>query len=467
MPSKKRKQKQPKVKRSVDADEDALQWISSNSEAEDYGNLGDKERWVVDGITDLHRGENDRMSYKIRWNKDDWCREDGTSEEWIPAPKKNCTEHQTLIRKHEAEEFDYFDSLSHIIAEQKELYPFFNGAPAVSKNYWLQAGVDHALVKPQKKLGGDLRKAGFMIFGINDRDFARGEFDSESEEDEVAPPRSQRQRQPKREPSDDPRPPPSPSLGGSRNPSQAVDPDEPSQLEKLAETWTERAEAVGAAYITFTNDSDTPDALPMLNTKFKYSEMDLKWGPEVGPDSFDGMFASCRCSDQCEWANQCGCQDPLFEDIVEVPRGLHKFAYNSKGLFRLDHQGVVIECNKSCRCASNCPNRVAQQPRSVPLDIFTPSIRGWGVRPLRSIKAGQVLGTFTGEIITREAAENVSHDTMARELSTGGKVQFHDGDGYLFDLDARHNNYTLNCWKFGNWTRFLKLRIWLPDTDGC
>ncbi|QRW04907.1 SET domain-containing protein [Ceratobasidium sp. AG-Ba] len=40
------------------------------------------------------------------------------------------------------------------------------------------------------------------------------------------------------------------------------------------------------------------------------------------------------------------------------------------------------------------------------MDIFMPSIQGWGVRPLRSIKAGQVLGTFTGEILTREKAGN-------------------------------------------------------------
>ncbi|KAG8747267.1 hypothetical protein FRC10_001883 [Ceratobasidium sp. 414] len=401
MPSRKRKQKQsaPKAKRSVDA-EDALQWISSNSEAEDYGNLGDKERWEVDGIIDSHRGENDRMSYKvlagfisrfhltpgqIRWNKDDWCRADGTSEEWIPAPKRNCTEHQTLIRKYEAQEFDYFDRLSHVVAEQKELYPLFNGAPSASKNNWLQAGVEHGLLKAQKKVRGDIRKSGLMLFGINDRDFARGECDSESEEDQVAPPPPQRQRQPKREPSAELPLPPSPSLGGSRNPSQVVEPNQPSPLEKLAEAWSEKADAAGAAHITFTNSSNTPHELPKLKNSFEYSEMDIQWGHEVGAGSFDEMFASCRCSDQCERPNVCGCQDPFFEGVVQIPRALHKFAYNSKGLFRLDHQGVVIECNK--------------QPRKVPLDIFTPSIQGWGVRPLRSVKAGQVLGTFTGEIM--------------------------------------------------------------------
>ncbi|KAG8787395.1 hypothetical protein FRC12_015619 [Ceratobasidium sp. 428] len=54
----------PQTKRSVEP-EDVLQWISSDSEREDYGDLGSKERWEVDGIVDSHRGENDRMSYKV------------------------------------------------------------------------------------------------------------------------------------------------------------------------------------------------------------------------------------------------------------------------------------------------------------------------------------------------------------------------------------------------------------------
>ncbi|KAG9128456.1 hypothetical protein FRC07_011213 [Ceratobasidium sp. 392] len=398
--SKKRKSKHrpaPKAKRSVEA-EDALQWISSNSEPEDYGNLGGKERWEVDGIIDSHRGENDRMSYKIRWNKNDWRREDGTSEEWIPAPKRNSGEHQTLIRKYESREFNYFDSKSCIVAEEDELHSHIHGYPSVSKDFWQQAGMEYALAKHEILESGDLRKAGISIFDINDRNFARGEHGSESDDesqDEVAPlppPRRQSEaRQPKREPSVDERPPPSPSLGGSRNASQIVDSDRPSLLDELASNWTERAESVGAAFITFTNDTKTPHAIPRLKDSFEYNEMHIDWGSEnpVGTDTYEEGFASCRCSDQCDRPGACNCQDPLFEEIVTTPRAMHKFAYNRKGLFRLEHQGVVIECNKRCRCASNCPNRVAQQPRSIPLDIFTPSINGWGVRPLRSVKAGQ------------------------------------------------------------------------------
>ncbi|QRV90807.1 histone-lysine N-methyltransferase [Ceratobasidium sp. AG-Ba] len=440
-------------------DEDALQWISSNSELEDYGNLGDKDRWEVDGIVDSHQGENDRMSYKIRWNKHDWCRKDGTSEEWIPAPKKNCTEHQTLIKRYEAKEYVYFDDLPYIVGDEVEHAPYLTGPPCVSKNFWHQTGMNFVMVKHRELEGGDARKAGFTMFDINDRNFARGESSSdESDDDEPPAPPPSTSRQPKREPSLDmpllPLPPQSPSLGGSRNPSQTAD-SGPSPLELLGEEWTERAEAVGAAFITFTNDSDTPDVFPKLKKTFEYSEMEIVWGPDAGVENIDDMFVSCRCSDQCDRPHACGCQAPLFENAASGPRALHKFAYNSKGLFRLNHRGVVVECNKRCMCSSSCPNRVAQQPRTVPMDIFMPSIQGWGVRPLRSIKAGQVLGTFTGEILTREKAGNCTRYVSARDLATGKKIRFDDYNRYLFDLDARHKKFTLNCWRYGNWTRFI------------
>ncbi|KAG8700619.1 hypothetical protein FRC09_005846 [Ceratobasidium sp. 395] len=442
----KAKHPEPEAKRSSADAEDALQWLSSDSEPEDYGNLGNQERWAVDGIIDSHRGENDRMSYKIRWNKDDWRRKDGTSEEWIPAPKKNSTEHQTLIRKYEAQDFDHFNSQSYIYGEiDEEFDPLIRGPPSVSKNLWFQTGMGHALSKHQEKENGDMRAAGIMMFDINDRNFARNEHGSEDDEEPARPaqparlvrpvqsvqPRGQSsQLQPKREPSVEERPTPSPSLGGSRNASQAVDLTQPSPLDELANEWSERAESVGAASITLTNDTNTPRSIPKLKESFEYNEMAIDWGHDA-TDPFDEMFVSCRCSDQCDRPHACGCQDPLFEGVVDVPRGLHKFAYTRKGLFRFDYEGVAIECNRACRCASNCPNRVAQQPRKIPLDIFTPSIQDWGVRPLCSVKAGQVLGTFTGEVISREKAQDMRRVVIAKEMSTGNKVEFKDHNRQL------------------------------------
>jgi hypothetical protein len=44
----------------------------------------------------------------------------------------------------------------------------------------------------------------------------------------------------------------------------------------------------------------------------------------------------------------------------------------------------------------SCPNRVAQLPRDVPVDIFKTPNRGWGVRAPVDIERGKVLGVYTG-----------------------------------------------------------------------
>ncbi|KAG8787394.1 hypothetical protein FRC12_015618 [Ceratobasidium sp. 428] len=313
----------------------------------------------------------------------------------------------------------------------------------------------HALAKHQEKEHGDLRAAGISMFDINSRDFARGEWGSGDEaevedqrRDELATPQiSPCQIQLKQEPGVEERLSSSPSLGGSRAPSpNHFNSTQPSRWNELPITWSNRAESAGATYITFTNGSNTtPHAIPKLTEAFVYSEKDLDCGLGAGIGSDENALVSCQCGDQCSRPNACECQG-LTSDTRSV--------YSAKGLFR-GYEGVVMECNKACSCSSDCRNRVAQQPRSVPLDIFTPSIQGWGVCPLRSVKAGQVLGTYTGQVISREVAQDRQRHVIAREMLTGEKVLFDDYNRYLFDLDAADNRYTLNCWAFGNWTRFI------------
>lgn len=49
-----------------------------------------------------------------------------------------------------------------------------------------------------------------------------------------------------------------------------------------------------------------------------------------------------------------------------------------------------------CGCDPHCGNRVVQHPRDIGIEIFDTNRYGWGVRALKGISQGKVLGTYTG-----------------------------------------------------------------------
>ncbi|QRW19053.1 hypothetical protein RhiXN_00459 [Rhizoctonia solani] len=154
---------------------------SSESEPEDYGDLHGQEEWEIDGVVDSHWGENGRMSYKIRWNKDDWQRADGTSEEWIPEPRDTRSTHANLVKKYRAREFSKLGPLEtrpFSISSKDDTYysHLYFGAPGCSKNLWNQTNY----------LGifgmGD---APVSRFYMTDPDFIPEDNDLDSDSDQV------------------------------------------------------------------------------------------------------------------------------------------------------------------------------------------------------------------------------------------------------------------------------------------
>jgi hypothetical protein len=49
-----------------------------------------------------------------------------------------------------------------------------------------------------------------------------------------------------------------------------------------------------------------------------------------------------------------------------------------------------------CACDVGCPNRVAQRPRAVPIEVYKTRAKGWAVRAAQDLPVGKVLGVFTG-----------------------------------------------------------------------
>jgi histone-lysine N-methyltransferase SUV39H len=117
----------------------------------------------------------------------------------------------------------------------------------------------------------------------------------------------------------------------------------------------------------------------------------------------DNFRSGCDCRDdlECQYGG-CQClsdlldeeededededdEDAMAVDGTDYSLRKKKYAYHlhgtKKGLMRsemLDTKLPLYECHESCSCSANCPNRVVEQGRTVPLQIFRTKNRGWG-----------------------------------------------------------------------------------------
>ncbi|KZT06198.1 SET domain-containing protein [Laetiporus sulphureus 93-53] len=214
----------------------------------------------------------------------------------------------------------------------------------------------------------------------------------------------------------------------------------------LQEQWTRMAARAGAAAIYFVNEVNAEEVPPGLDG-FRYCERHYIRAVGV-PEPDEQYLLSCECELSCD-AQVCGCQE--LSDIVD-DFGDKVFAYTDQRQFKdnLSPGEEVIECNKNCSCdPRSCPNRVAQQPRDVPIEVFRTEECGWGVRATSDLPKGKVLGIYTGELITREEARRRTGQSKS----------------YIFDLDVHeadddsveeeYAKYSVDSYRCGNWTRFI------------
>ncbi|KAG6861171.1 hypothetical protein C0995_002978 [Termitomyces sp. Mi166 len=223
-----------------------------------------------------------------------------------------------------------------------------------------------------------------------------------------------------------------------------------SRRRELEDEWTAVARRTRAAPVRITNDVDKEET-PPLPENFRYLESEYYYSSKVPMLEDKGI-----CQDVSELFINGKKAFAYTKDV----RLLHPFSLYAiinnpillQRLFNLDvPQGVeVVECNSQCGCdPRKCPNRVAQQPRDVPIEVFKTVDRGWGVRSPMNIKRGKVLGIYTGLLIRRDVAVVLPADEKS----------------YLFDLDGREGQdpdvedpedlYSVDSRVHGNWTRFI------------
>ncbi|KAH9903990.1 SET domain-containing protein [Xylariomycetidae sp. FL2044] len=202
-----------------------------------------------------------------------------------------------------------------------------------------------------------------------------------------------------------------------------------------------RSFATHADYpITLINTQD--DAV--LSSNFRFMDTSIR-GPAVEPTKKE-FLSGCEClsGEECQY-NICSClqdiEDSSSDDDDSDDSGDGAFggSYRRKTYSYHTHgkkanrlrssvllsRNPIYECHESCACDLDCPNRVVERGRAIPLQIFRTQNRGWGVRSTVDIKKGQFVDKYMGEIITAAEANRRRAQSHVAQIK----------DVYLFALD--------------------------------
>ncbi|KAF4962086.1 hypothetical protein FSARC_9820 [Fusarium sarcochroum] len=197
--------------------------------------------------------------------------------------------------------------------------------------------------------------------------------------------------------------------------------------------------------VTVVNEEDSqvlPDDFRFINNVV------LGEGVEQAGDSFrsgcscandtECQFTSCHCLAELEEDESSDEEDDPFGGRangmdLDAPTARRKaYAYHAHGskagLLRSKFHNSkmpIYECHQGCSCSIHCPNRVVERGRTIPLEIFRTEDRGWGVRSPVSIRKGQFVDRYLGEIITSTEADHRRSKSAISQRK----------DVYLFALD--------------------------------
>lgn len=112
---------------------------------------------------------------------------------------------------------------------------------------------------------------------------------------------------------------------------------------------------------------------------------------EPAEDSFRSG-CECRKDELCQFS-ECQClgdvedSDSDSDGPARQNRRLQVYAYQTRGqragmlnprMLKRECRAPIYECHDGCACSEECPNRVVERGRRVPLQIFRTKNRGWG-----------------------------------------------------------------------------------------
>ncbi|KAL4766251.1 histone-lysine N-methyltransferase Clr4 [Aspergillus foveolatus] len=187
--------------------------------------------------------------------------------------------------------------------------------------------------------------------------------------------------------------------------------------------------------------------LAEATTGFEFiNEYKLREG--VAPISKE-FQSGCSCETIC-LPDRCQClaqEEDSEERIIAYKRAPDNPRFMVLRPEFMKRTSMIFECNYLCGCEDKCWNRVVQLGRTIRLEIFHTGARGFGLRSPDTIRAGQFIDLYLGEVITTSKADQREKIANARNASS-----------YLFSLDFLvddESSYVVDGANYGAATRFI------------
>ncbi|KAI0206521.1 SET domain-containing protein [Astrocystis sublimbata] len=195
--------------------------------------------------------------------------------------------------------------------------------------------------------------------------------------------------------------------------------------------------------ITIVNNEDDT----MIQPNFRFMD-DSTRAQDIEPTRNE-FLTGCECDEDVDCLySSCSCLQDMTDESSDEEGSViseegkldymdnltrhKKYAYHSFGARAgrlrskvLASRNPIYECHASCVCSPDCPNRVVERGRKVPLQIFRTANRGWGVRSTVDLKKGTFVDKYMGEIITGQEANRRRAQSHVAQRK----------DVYLFALD--------------------------------
>ncbi|KAF9220528.1 SET domain-containing protein [Gyrodon lividus] len=188
------------------------------------------------------------------------------------------------------------------------------------------------------------------------------------------------------------------------------------------------------------------------------------WLGEGVPPPDVKNLKSCGCVGKCDPKSKtCACAKRQLEwlqhyidaDIFSATWPGSPFVYDHRGILQRP-DCPIFECNQFCSCDDDCPNRVVQHGRRLPVHIVKTMHKGWGVSAgAKKIPRGSYVGIYAGELLTEQEGEERGryYDIYGRTYLFS--VDFHHLKTGMQDPDDWDNIYVVDAYHAGNFTRFL------------